>query len=74
MLSFEHVNFTFNEKYSKNIYDNPNNYASLVIFQTCSFKECPFTWVAPLIVFLPSCTLETTNPIVKVAMFGLQAH
>jgi hypothetical protein len=32
--SFEHVNFAINEKYSKNIYDNPNYYASLVIFQT----------------------------------------
>jgi hypothetical protein len=32
--SFEHVNFAINEKYSKNNYDNPNYYASLVIFQT----------------------------------------
>jgi hypothetical protein len=32
--SFEHVNFTINGKYFKNIYDNPNYYASLVIFQT----------------------------------------
>jgi hypothetical protein len=31
--SFEHVNFGINGKYSKNIYDNPNYYASLVIFQ-----------------------------------------
>jgi hypothetical protein len=31
---FKHVNFTIDEKYSKNIYDNPNYYASLVIFQT----------------------------------------
>jgi hypothetical protein len=32
--SFEHVNFVINGKYSKKIYDNPNYYASLVIFQT----------------------------------------
>jgi hypothetical protein len=32
--SFEHVNFTINEKYSQKLYDNPNYYASLVIFQT----------------------------------------
>jgi hypothetical protein len=31
---FEHVKFAINGKYSKNIYDNPNHYASLVIFQT----------------------------------------
>jgi hypothetical protein len=32
--SFEHINFAFNEKYSKNFYDNPKYYISLVIFQT----------------------------------------
>jgi hypothetical protein len=32
--SFEHVNFEIDEKYSKNIYDNLNYYASLVTFQT----------------------------------------
>jgi hypothetical protein len=32
--SFEHVKFAINGKYSKKIYDNPNYYASLVIFQT----------------------------------------
>jgi hypothetical protein len=32
--SFEHVKFAINEKYSKNNYNNPNYYASLVIFQT----------------------------------------
>ncbi len=31
--NFEHVNFSINGKHSKNIYDNPNYYASLVIFQ-----------------------------------------
>jgi hypothetical protein len=31
--SFEHVNLAINGKYSKNIYDNSNYYASLVIFQ-----------------------------------------
>jgi hypothetical protein len=34
MSSFEHVNFAINGKYSKRIYDNPNYYASYVIFQT----------------------------------------
>jgi hypothetical protein len=29
-----HVNFAINEKYSKNNYDNPNYYASHLIFQT----------------------------------------
>ncbi len=33
--NFEHVNFTINEKKIKNIYDNSNHCASLVIFQTC---------------------------------------
>jgi hypothetical protein len=32
--NLEHVNFAINEKYSKNNYDNPNYYVSLVIFQT----------------------------------------
>jgi hypothetical protein len=32
--SFEHVNFAINGKYSQKIYDHPNYYASLVIFQT----------------------------------------
>jgi hypothetical protein len=32
--NFEHVNFTINEKYCKKNNDNPNYYASLVIFQT----------------------------------------
>jgi hypothetical protein len=30
---FEHVNFAINGKYSKKHYDNPNYYASLVVFQ-----------------------------------------
>jgi phosphorylcholine metabolism protein LicD len=34
LSSFEHVNFTINEKYFKKHYDNPNCYDSLVIFQT----------------------------------------
>jgi hypothetical protein len=33
MLSFKHVNFAINEKYSKKHYDNPNYYASFMIFQ-----------------------------------------
>jgi hypothetical protein len=32
--NFEYVNFEINNKYSKKNYDNPNYYASLVIFQT----------------------------------------
>jgi hypothetical protein len=32
--NIEHVNFTINKKKFKNIYDNPNYYVSLVIFQT----------------------------------------
>jgi hypothetical protein len=31
---FEHVNFVIKRKYSQNIYDNPNYYGSLLIFQT----------------------------------------
>jgi hypothetical protein len=34
VLNFELVNFAIDGKDSKNIYDNPNYYASLVIFQT----------------------------------------
>jgi hypothetical protein len=32
--SFEHVNFAFNEKYSKKNCENPNYYVYVVIFQT----------------------------------------
>jgi hypothetical protein len=32
--SFEHVNFAINGKYFRKDYDNPNYYASLLIFQT----------------------------------------
>jgi hypothetical protein len=49
-------NFAIHGKYSKNIYDNPNYYVSLVIFQISKiaiFKECPFTSMIPLTVFLP---------------------
>jgi len=31
--SFEHINFGMNGKYSKNIYENPNYYAFIMIFQ-----------------------------------------
>jgi hypothetical protein len=34
MSSFEHVKFAINGKYFPKNYDNPNYYASLVIFQT----------------------------------------
>jgi hypothetical protein len=44
--SFEHIKFSINGKYSKNFYDNPNYYVSLVIFQT--LKNAVLT---PLIVF-----------------------
>jgi hypothetical protein len=32
--SFEKINFAINEKYSQKNYDNPNYYASFVIFHT----------------------------------------
>ncbi len=35
MSSFEHVNITINEKYSKFFYDNPKYYVSFVTSQTC---------------------------------------
>jgi hypothetical protein len=38
VLNFEVVNFAINGKDSKNIYDNPNSCASLVIFQTYKKK------------------------------------
>jgi hypothetical protein len=34
MSNFEDVNFVINGKYFKKNYDNPNNYGSLMIFQT----------------------------------------
>jgi hypothetical protein len=34
MSSFENVSFAINGKYSKSIYENPNDYVFLVIFQT----------------------------------------
>jgi hypothetical protein len=34
VLSFEHVNFAINGKHSPKNYDNPNYYASFMIFQT----------------------------------------
>ncbi len=53
--SFEHVNFTINEKYSRKLWQS-----KLLCFncdlsniQKCSFKKCPLTWVAPLTMFLP---------------------
>jgi hypothetical protein len=58
MSRFEHINLVINEKYSKNNYDNPNYFASLVILEM--YKNAilmnvhyPFTWVAPLTMFLP---------------------
>jgi hypothetical protein len=33
LSSFEHENFAINAKYSKKHYDNPNYYASFLIFQ-----------------------------------------
>jgi hypothetical protein len=54
--SFEHVIFAINEKYSTKNYDNPNYYASLMIFQT--YKNVVLNnvhslgWLL-LIVFLP---------------------
>jgi len=55
--SFEHVKFSINGKYSKKIMT-----IKLLCFtcdfsniQKCSFKECPFIWVAPLTMSLPHC-------------------
>jgi hypothetical protein len=56
---FEHVNFAINGKCFKNICDNPNYYDSFTNFpniQNNNFKECPFTWVTPLVLFLPYAT------------------
>jgi hypothetical protein len=50
--SFDHVNFAINGKklwQSKLLCFT----CDLSNIQKCSFKECPLTWVAPLIVFLP---------------------
>ncbi len=54
--NFKHINLAINEKYLKFFlwqskllcfpYDLSN-------IQKCSLKVCPFTWVAPLIAFLP---------------------
>jgi len=56
--SFEHVNLAIDGKYSKKNYDNPKYYACSFTcdfsnIQKCSYKECPLTRVAPLIMFLP---------------------
>ncbi len=56
VLSFEHINFAINGKYiPKKLCQS-----KLLCFtcdlsniQKCSFKECPLTWVTPLIVFIP---------------------
>jgi hypothetical protein len=58
--SFEHVNFAINGKYFRKDYDNPNYYASLLIFQTYKntiiIKKCQnFILVTPLTMFLPDC-------------------
>jgi len=34
LSSFEHISFSINKKYFKNIYDNLNYYVSFAIFQT----------------------------------------
>jgi hypothetical protein len=58
--NFEHVNFAINETYSKKHYDNPNYYASLVIFQTYknailrsvhSLRWFFWLWFYPLVFF-----------------------
>jgi len=56
--SFGHVNFAINGKISKNIYEKIQTimfplWSFKLNIQKCSFKECPFTWVAPLIMILP---------------------
>jgi hypothetical protein len=40
--NFEHVKFEINGKYSKKNYDNPNYYASIVIFQTYKNTKMQF--------------------------------
>jgi len=56
ILNFEHVNFVINEKYSINFITIQiimlHFYLSNI--QKCNFKECPFTSVAPLTMFLPN--------------------
>jgi hypothetical protein len=59
--SFEHVNFEINGKYSqKNLWQS-----KLLCFpcdlSKCNFKDCPLTWVAPLIVILPHSIMSSRS-------------
>jgi hypothetical protein len=55
--SFEHIKFAINEKYFYKIYDNPNYYVSLVIFQT--YKNIVLRSVHSLMWFLWLCFYPT---------------
>jgi hypothetical protein len=57
--NFEHINFVFNGKYSKNFYDNPNYYVSPVIFQT--YKNAILRNVHSLGWLLQLCFYPTIN-------------
>jgi hypothetical protein len=60
---FEHAKenlFVSNFENIKFVITIPKNIMTILCFscdfsniQKCSFKDCPFTWVSPLIVFLP---------------------
>jgi hypothetical protein len=57
--SFEHVKFAINEKYFPKNFDNPNYYASLVLFQTYknvknvrSFEWFLWLYFSPLVTFI----------------------
>ncbi len=56
VLSFEHVNFANNEKYSKKLWQSKQLCftCDLSNIQKCNFEKFPLTWVAPLIVILPN--------------------
>jgi hypothetical protein len=59
------------------IYDNPNNYISLVIFQTYKnivLKECPLTWVAPLTMFLPNIKKEIMQTSMGICVTHMECN
>jgi hypothetical protein len=63
LSNFEHVNFAINQKYSKRLWQSkllcfPCDLSNI---QKCNFKECPCTWVALLMMFLPLCCWSCTR-------------
>jgi hypothetical protein len=56
VFNFEHINFAINKNIPiffitvQTIMHFPSDISNI---QNCNFKECPLTWVVPLIVFLP---------------------